>query len=135
MSNEKNNHSQLVPHQWKPGQSGNPTGRPTTPDEIRVLMYDKSVEFKKRFLYWVEADVQAVVECRGAPWEITAIDRMITSAIVQGMNGNDKAMHAILDRLFGKPKEQVEMSGPNGEPIEPVTVVLKIPRNGREGDE
>lgn len=98
-------------HLFKPGQSGNPQGRPKMPADIRMLIREKSNEYSRKFLYWFDQTPEKVRDCKECPWNPTAMDRMICSAIVQSMNGNYKAFEAILNRILGKPKEHIEHSG------------------------
>lgn len=67
---------------FKPGQSGNPGGKPSASAEVRELARQHT-----------EAAIRALVEALGDPKQRVA------------------AATALLDRAFGKPKQEVETSG------------------------
>lgn len=70
---------QLVPYHWKPGQSGNPGGRPRIESEVRRLAQENSPVAMTRLI------------------EIAAKSRDERAAII--------ASQTILDRAFGPAKE------------------------------
>ena len=83
-------------YQWKPGQSGNPNGRPSKENCLTSLLKEamKMVDKKKKLTY-----AQLLV--------ITLINRALL--------GDTKAIDMILDRVDGKVVQPV--SGPGGGPI------------------
>lgn len=92
---------------WKPGQSGNPGGRPKEEKEVLALARERSKE---------------------------AIERLVL--IMQGPN--DKlammAAQAILDRAFGKPRQQMELTGEDGAPVlQGITVSFVKPNADTSG--
>jgi len=107
----------LKPHQFKPGESGNPGGRPRMPDDIRALKKDRSHDYLRKFYYWCDASPKDVEHCTGAPWEPTTMDRMICSALIKAANGDANAFFGCLDRLIGKPTEKIELTGEDGKSI------------------
>jgi Family of unknown function (DUF5681) len=80
---------------WKPGQSGNPGGRP------------------KRDL---AADIaRAIFE-----QDSEAITRAFAGEL---MKGNAKVFSALADRAYGKPRQQIEQMGEDGGPVQTSIVV------------
>ncbi len=77
------------------GQSGNPGGRPKEEREVLALARQKSQQAIEKLAEWVESDNPRA---------------SIPAAI------------AILDRAFGKPVQAIEASGPDGGPIETVSI-------------
>lgn len=69
----------LIP--WKPGQSGNPTGRPPLPPELKAKLRDLAPKAVQRLGEMLDDD----------------------DPRIRGM-----ASQAILDRLYGKPTQAVE---------------------------
>lgn len=78
-------------HAWKPGQSGNPGGRPKIPPEI--------VELAR--LHTKEAVLTFVDVMQNGDDEKARID----------------AADKLLSRAWGKPTEKVELTGEDGGPI------------------
>jgi hypothetical protein len=81
-----------APHSaWKPGQSGNPGGRPKELREVAALAREHSAEAIERLAYWMRSD-----------------DSRASVA----------ASEKLLDRAWGKAQQAVEVSGPEGAPLQ-----------------
>jgi hypothetical protein len=83
---------------WKPGQSGNPGGRPK---------HDLAAEIA-RAIFEQEPEV-------------------ITRALAAELKkGNAKVFAALADRAYGKPRQQIEQMGENGGPIQSSVMVCFV---------
>lgn len=106
MANEKN----LRPP-WKPGQSGNPSGRPKDPpgmSELRKLTRQTYKELVELMLLdkWDE-----LAKIRANPKE-RPLKRLLASVLVQAdRKGDIHALDKLLERVIGKVKEEVHVSG------------------------
>lgn len=76
---------------FEPGQSGNPGGRPKENNEVKALARALGIEAIEKLAQLMRGD-----------------DPRVASSAAQ----------ALLDRGFGKPSQSVEMSGPDGGPVE-----------------
>jgi hypothetical protein len=89
-------------HQWKPGQSGNPAGRP------------KNISAWERLLALLEKR-----EINGKPLGNRQVADLIAEAILKGiLKGNSRLIINFLDRTEGKVPDRV--AGANGDAIEHV---------------
>ena len=88
---------------WKPGQSGNPGGRPKR---------DLAAEIARAIF---EQDSEA-----------------ITRAFAAGLKkGNAKLFTALADRAYGKPRQQIEFAGEDGGSTQ-TDIVIHFVRTGEE---
>lgn len=78
---------------WKPGQSGNPGGRPAVLKDIRAAAQQEG-----------EACIRALVAIRDNPSSPEA--------------ARVAAIRELLDRGFGKPTQHTEITGADGGPIQ-----------------
>ncbi len=89
----------IVPHQFKKGQTGNPKGRPKLPDlkeaMARVLAEEKD--------------------------GLTALDAILKALRAKAAKGDVRAAQELLDRGFGRAKQQIEHSG---DAFEKVTIEI-----------
>lgn len=95
------NHANIEPHKFKPGQSGNPKGRPPKLPKLDELLADILGEEKDG---------------------VTAAEAILKRLRVQAAQGNLKAAEILLDRAYGKARQNVELSGNSDQPI-----VIKFP--------
>ena len=79
---------------WKPGQSGNPGGRP------KGRLIDEALEE-----LLLENDSELAL----------AIAKKLLS---RAKSGEVKAIQLVVERVQGKPKRQIELSGPDGGPLD-----------------
>ena len=84
-------------HQFKPGQSGNPNGRPKKLPRLDDLLSDIMGEEKDG---------------------MTAAEAILKRLRQMATQGNIKAAEMLLDRSYGKAKQPVEHTGKDGAPIE-----------------
>ena len=77
---------------FKPGQSGNPNGRPKIPPELREAAKSAAPEA-----------LQVAIDLMRNP-AVEPADRL-------------RAVSIVLDRAYGKPVQATEISGPDGGPI------------------
>src|SRR5579884_1522161 len=85
---------------WKPGQSGNPRGRPTVAAEIRDLARNHAREAIERLVALVQSDNPQVAL---------------------------RAAEALLDRGYGRPMQAIQVNGNDKRPIQSIEVVLWSP--------
>lgn len=91
-----------MPHLFKPGESGNPKGRPKG-----------TQNFATKWRKFIE---KVAEETGKTPEEIDK--EMYTVALEKAMSGDYQFYRDIQDRVFGKPVSKNEVSGPDGGPIE-----------------
>jgi len=85
---------------WKPGQSGNPKGKP------------KGIpNSKTRLLRLLELTEQLKNPISGELEGFSVAEQMDLAVILKAKKGDIKAYNAILDRLEGKPTQAIEHSG------------------------
>ena len=85
-----------VEHQWQPGQSGNPNGGPKGPHLATVV---------QRIL-----NGESTIEDCGR--KLSRLEAMVIRQVIKAIDKDDThAFNAIMDRLAGKPNQQIEGSG------------------------
>lgn len=95
----------LRPVSWKPGQSGNPKGKPKGTKSIST--------FLRKLL---DKEISAPRGSELASGKITVAERLALSLISQANLGNIRAAVEILDRTEGKVKDVVEQTNKNDLP-------------------
>lgn len=100
MRNSKKKAEWLEPFRWKPGQCGNPFGRP-----VKTPMSD-------RYLKALETKLPDEVRCKlGLPKGSTVGDAIARRLAVKALNGSVEAAREIADRVEGKPAQAVRLEG------------------------
>lgn len=101
---------------WEPGQSGNPDGRPKVPEYIKeAKKLNKGLldEYMNKYINMPVEEIKEIVEgaMKGRS-DTPAMEVMIARVIMQAINKGDyKTVNFILDRMVGKVKEHLEVSG------------------------
>lgn len=95
---------------WKPGQTGNPEGRPPLPPEVKeARRFNKTTleEIVNKYL-WMSLDG---LRKSLADEQLPAVEGWMVSIITKGRTtGEWSGFEWIAQRLVGKVKEQVEVS-------------------------
>lgn len=91
------NTSGIEPHKFKKGQSGNPKGRPKVPDLSEIIMEVVGVE---------------------------GIKDIIKAQAAKAKKGGEKSSDIILDRLFGKAKQSVDLTSDGEKLQQPIIQIL-----------
>lgn len=131
---------------WKPGQSGNPKGRPKSrvPEGIALIMGKKEA---KKFYSLNNCEVDdwelAVLSMSAsqlktlAQWEhAAAYPKALSIAILNDMrNGVTKTVDKLRDRHFGGATQKIELSGKDGKPLTPEIISVEIIDRREQVDE
>lgn len=129
MANSKN----IIPHQWKKGQSGNPKGRP------RLLVSSVIAELKERgveqvsrsdvkevFMMLVNLEtkeIEEIVKDKRQP----ALVRIVSKELLGGKGF--EIIEKMLDRAMGKADSKIELSG------NPFLELMKRATGGKDEEE
>lgn len=97
---------------FKPGQSGNPNGRPRIPDGLRdALALNKNILSRliNKYAQMTPAELKEVIKAGTAPsLEIIIASNLLKSAT----SGDGTGIGWMFDRSIGKVKDQLEVSAP-----------------------
>jgi len=95
----------IVPHQYKPGQTGNPNGRPRMPDIKEALI--------------------KILNDEKDGW--TALEAILAALRKKALKGDVRAAQELLDRAYGKSTQIIETT--TKDPLQ-----IKIVKSGRAGN-
>jgi len=87
-------------HRWKPGQSGNPKGRPKGSRNRSTIVRE-----------WLDATDKVKNPITGEVEEMTVEDMLTLAVIVKARKGDVSAYKALLDSAYGQAKQEVESTG------------------------
>lgn len=92
-----------LPQHYKPGQSGNPKGRPRGRRNLSSLLK----EALEKLAVNPKTGAKILVDGK----EVTYQDLLVQQVLVKGiMKGNDKTIELIFDRLEGKPRQKIDFN-------------------------
>jgi hypothetical protein len=94
-------HSQLVPTQFKPGQSGNPKGWSILPAEVRAARKENMYALIKLVQQYTSLTTEQAAKRLNGP-EPLQLEEMIQGVINKAKEGDAKAFQAIMEIMCGK---------------------------------
>lgn len=112
---------------WKKGQSGNPEGaRKHLPSPLKQFKEICQKQFLRSLQqYGLMTDEQLHADL--ARPDITQFEKLFCGLVTSAVNGDNAARHIIMDRLWGKVKDNTQVK--EEEPT--ARVVVGLPDNGR----
>lgn len=99
---------------WKPGQSGNPKGRP------KGQLYLGT--------YLQRALNESITLANGT--KIKAADAVVKKAINAALQGDTQMIKLLFDRIDGPPVQKTEVTGAEGSDLYPSEIVIRLVRPG-----
>jgi len=99
-------------YQWKKGQSGNPKGRPKKLPDLKELLINVLGDTKEGK---------------------TAMEAVLMSIRAKALKGDTRAAELLLDRAYGKPKQETDIMTTFTQvimPLPPAEEVLEIGQGG-----
>jgi hypothetical protein len=112
-SGNNSGNANVLAHRFKPGQSGNPGGRPKRQPITDYLIDQLDQPIPEAMKEKLPA---IFVEVYGT--EATFGQILAFKLVTQGLKGDMQAAKEILDRVEGKVKQSVAMAGEDGGPVE-----------------
>jgi hypothetical protein len=100
------------------GESGNPNGRPVLPPEVKALKSVTNETIKEVMDLLLEKDITALEELAESDTE-PALKVLYAAGVLRAIKEGDPAhIEPVLNRVLGKPKESVQLSGDKENPVE-----------------
>ena len=98
-------------NRWKKGQSGNPKGRDRIPKEIKELIKERRFQLQALFYTYLQLPIGKLEDLQYSA-KLPARDVWTIRLILKGISTGDYTrFNFIADRLEGKPKASMELSG------------------------
>lgn len=106
--------------QFKPGQSGNPQGGKLHNPELRAIKRLTSAEVAEIGSLIVKKNIAGLQAVAKDP-ESSALKVWMAAIAIKGIKSGDASkLDVLLNRITGKVKERIELSGEDGGPIRSV---------------
>lgn len=111
-SSQKSRIDPIKDFMWQPGQSGNPSGRPPLPPELRAFKELTNQEVKRYFAKYSRMSVEEVKEA-AADQSLPMIEAVIASGYKEALfEGDFSRLNFVLNRTIGKVSDKVEVELP-----------------------
>lgn len=94
---------------WKKGQSGNPGGVPKRRKDVHVFRQTTYEDFIDNLKYFGSLTKEEMQEDLTHA-ETTMFEHVFGKMVMQAADGDERARNELLNRLWGKPKEILDMS-------------------------
>jgi len=123
----------IVPPRWKPGESGNPKGRPKKPVlQMKIAGY-KLAEINDTIQSMCSMTADELKKIWENP-QATILEKTIASALRTGIEkGNLDSVETLLNRVYGKPKEKVDITT-DGEKINEPKIQIEVVLPKKDND-
>lgn len=123
---------------WKPGESGNPKGRPRNrvvnewlpacfgKKRTKALsaMTDEEINaIERRLLVCTAAELTALVEWKDCPTYAKSLGKAILS---DNKNGRTTTIDKLRERQYGKAVQKLELTGKDGAALHPDPLIVEI---------
>lgn len=96
---------------FKKGQSGNPGGRPKTPEDVKELKKLNNIELERIINESLQLSRDQLKKIMADP-ESTMLQLVVASLLTQSVNkGDHMRLNFLLERLLGKVKENMSVTG------------------------
>lgn len=123
-----------VKPRWKKGESGNPNGRPRKYVSQLKLDGYKISEINDTIQNMMSLNVDELKKVWDNP-NATILEKTIASALRKSMEkGNLDSMETLLTRVYGKPKQEMDITT-GGDKLNKPTFEIKIITNGEGNSE
>lgn len=123
------------PHAFKPGQSGNPSGRPKLPEDIKKSRRMNQIEVARILNRFVNLSLDELKAEMNNP-ETRAMELMIGKVMIKAMtDGDHTRFNFILDRMIGKVTDKVEHTLPKPTVIKLVDEDAAVVLGHEKGEE
>lgn len=106
MQREMANSENIAKHKFKPGQSGNPKGK------AKGTISTKTIIRK-----WLQSKEKTENPITGKIQILTVLDIITLALIKRAKKGDAKAFSVLLDRMEGKPKQELGLTDNDGNDI------------------
>lgn len=102
---------------FKPGESGNPYGRPRLPGAVAEARKLNKVELERILNKYIYLNMQEMQFCANDP-TTPAIDLIVIKMVLESIKRGDHVrLETILNRLVGKVADKAEITGAEGSPL------------------
>lgn len=95
---------------FKPGQSGNPSGRPPVPEDVRHARLMNKNDFARLLNQMMKLSIPEITEISAS--EDAPVSEVMAAQIIlaAAAEGDPKRADFILDRWIGKVKDEIEVT-------------------------
>lgn len=102
-----------------PGQSGNPSGRPKLPTDLKNAKKMDRIEIDRTLSSYLRKTKDELSEIARDP-KATALQLFVLSIITKGITEGDQSrLNFLFDRIIGKVKEEIDVS------VYPKPIIIK----------
>ena len=103
----------IIEHQFKPGESGNPNGRPRKYVSLLKEQGYKLSEINDTIQVMMSMDMEELSDVYKNP-KATVLEKTIANAMNKSLQkGSLYSLDTLLTRVYGKPKEQMDIKTDN----------------------